>query len=119
MRVLHPSDPNFVSTFVKYANEHDSCLEEKDYSKRYRLNKTLLAMLMELKQYENSEDVVEQILEARSDCATLWISNFARTNHIYKEFVEAKLREIASEKCGANNLMAWTLLNAKQKEGDK
>lgn len=115
MATVHPGDEAFVKTFIEYAEKHNSCLKEQDYSKRYRLNKALLTMLEELKQYDDAESIIKQILEAQSECATLWISNFAIFNNIYKDVVEAKLHEIATKK-PSGNVMAWVLLKAKQKK---
>ena len=39
---------SFINEFIRNAEEHDICLESKNYSKRSRHNKKLIKMLEEL-----------------------------------------------------------------------
>ena len=103
-------DRKFVTEFVRLAIEHNNCLATQNYSKRSRINKTLMKMLSTIHEYEKPEEIISAIIDSGDDYATMWISNYAMKNNLCVEVIKQKLQAIKDRKKGPDSITAWALL---------
>ena len=102
---------HFVENFVRYADDHNACLETKNYSKRSRLNKKLMSMLAEIDTSSNASDIVSRIINSGNRYAIMWIANFAFKNKVCSEMVNDELIKIKNENRSVDSITAWALMN--------
>ena len=102
---------SFIIEFIRSAEEHYICLEDKNYSKRSRINKKLIRMLEKLESIENETLVIKKILDSKSYSAILWVANYGLQRKICVEEIVILLEEIKNSSKPSFSISAFTILN--------